>query len=401
MLRDFLVDHRAEILSRCGERRATSFAGSAELTGVPLFLEQLVEALGDKPPQNRQIEEAAASHGSALLSNGCSVAQVVHSYGNLCQSIADLAAELHAKVEIEELRILNRCLDDAIASAVTEHARQGEIALLSDETARGTQRLGVLAHELRNLANNALLAFEVLKTSTVGVDGSTSALLGRSLTRLRNLANRSLGDVRVVAGIKHAERIPLAEFLEEVATAASLEAKERGVQLTVVSEEGALEAEADPQVLASVVGNLLQNAIKFTRIYGSVVLRQHATTDRIFIEVADECGGIREAEVEQLFDAYEQKHSDRSGLGLGLTISLQGARAYGGDIKVRNIPGTGCVFTVNLPRARPSPGADCCVTPSRRLAAAEHTSTDATVTQRLKDASQLVPSMSRKLQKLT
>ena len=258
-------------------------------------------------------------------------------------------------IRAEDFRTLNRCLDDAIASSVTEHARQSELALRNDEVARGTERLGLLAHELRNLTNTALLAFEVLKTASVGVDGSTSAILGRNLLRLRDLIGRSLVEVRLKDGVDHVERIQMAGFLREVAAAATLEAQSRGAHLTLIPGDGAVEVEADRQILASVVGNLLQNAIKFTRPQGNVVLRHGATADRVFVEIEDECGGLSAAQLKSLFRAYEQKGSDRSGLGLGLTISQNGARAFGGEIQVRNLPGTGCIFIANLPRALAAP----------------------------------------------
>ena len=74
----------------------------------------------------------------------------------------------------------------------------------------------------------------------------------------------------------------------------------------------------------------------------------------VFIDVADECGGLPAGKVEELFHAYEQRGTDRTGAGLGLAISIRGARALGGDIHVRDIPGVGCVFTLELRRSAPA-----------------------------------------------
>ena len=54
-------------------------------------------------------------------------------------------------------------------------------------------------------------------------------------------------------------------------------------------------------------------------------------------------------------EPFEQRGADRTGLGLGLSISLKGVRASGGEIHVRDLPGLGCMFTVDLPRAPPAP----------------------------------------------
>jgi signal transduction histidine kinase len=70
---------------------------------------------------------------------------------------------------------------------------------------------------------------------------------------------------RLTARIKHVEPIVMAGFLQEVADAAALDARARGVRLTVLPDDRSVAVEADRQILSSVVGNLLQNAIKFTR----------------------------------------------------------------------------------------------------------------------------------------
>ena len=113
---------------------------------------------------------SAAHHGRDLLLQGFTVSQVVHDYGDVCQSITELAMETDAPISADDFRTLNRCLDDAIASAVTEYATGTEsVDARRAIAARGSERLGFLAHELRNLVNTAMLAFEVLKTGNVGV----------------------------------------------------------------------------------------------------------------------------------------------------------------------------------------------------------------------------------------
>jgi signal transduction histidine kinase len=108
----------------------------------------------------------------------------------------------------------------------------------------------------------------------------------------------------------------------------------------------------DRQILAAAVANLLQNAFKFTRPAGHVVVRTQADASGVFIAVEDECGGLP-GRAEELFAAFEQRGEDRSGLGLGLAIARQGVSANGGQIHVRNVAGRGCIFTVELPRRPP------------------------------------------------
>ena len=70
----------------------------------------------------RRWTSAPAHHGRELRLQGFTVSQVVHDYGDVCQSITDLAMERDAPISVDDFRTLNRCLDDAIASAVTEYA---------------------------------------------------------------------------------------------------------------------------------------------------------------------------------------------------------------------------------------------------------------------------------------
>jgi hypothetical protein len=75
---------------------------------------------------NTEITTSAAFHGRDLLIQGRSVSQVVHGYGDVCQSVTELAVERDATISAQDFRTLNRCLDDAIAGAVTEYGRERE-----------------------------------------------------------------------------------------------------------------------------------------------------------------------------------------------------------------------------------------------------------------------------------
>lgn len=74
------------------------------------------------------------------------------------------------------------------------------------------------------------------------------------------------------------------------------------------------------------------------------------------MEVADHCGGLPPGSAERMFTPFTQRSDDKSGLGLGLSIARQSIEADGGTLTVRDVPGTGCVFTIGLPRRVASPG---------------------------------------------
>jgi signal transduction histidine kinase len=354
VLHEFIVLNRDEIIRRCRAKVATRSIPpptEAEIDhGVPVFLDQLRDALRLGEITSPEIGRSAIKHGHDLLRQGFTVSQVVHDYGDVCQAITELAVELNAPISTGDFRTLNRCLDDAIAGAVTEYGRERNQSGIDGESARGTERLGFFAHELRNLLNTALMAFEVLKTGNVGVGGSTGTVLHRTLRASHSLVTRSLAEVRLTQGIQNREQFRVAEFIEELSSASTLDANARGVRLAVTPVDEALAIAADRQVLAAVVANLLQNAFKFTRPGTTVTLRVGASAERVLIEVQDECGGLPSGDVNELFRPFEQRSADRTGIGVGLAFSRWGAEANEGRIYARNLPGRGCVFTVDLPR---------------------------------------------------
>jgi signal transduction histidine kinase len=280
---------------------------------------------------------------------GFTVAQVVHDYGGVCEAITELAAEKNAPITADEFHTFHRCLDDAISQAVTEYSRQREQSINDGET----ERLGELAHELRNTLGTATMSFEMLRIGRVGLDGSTSALLGRSLRRLTSLIDSSLAHVRLESGIRVPERLSVREFLEEVELGAAMDAKARDLTLAVAPVDAGISVEVDRQLLAAAVSNLLQNAFKFSRPRGRVLLRTLPIDKRVWIEVEDECGGLPPGKADELFRPYEQRSGNRSGLGLGLSISRKSVEANSGALRVRDMPGLGCVFTIDLPMVSP------------------------------------------------
>jgi len=372
VLHEFLTLNRAGLIERCRLKVATRLAPKvtdAELThGIPAFLDQLIKTLRveqtSEPMRSRRVSgpagggpvvseigATAALHGRELSLQGFTVEQVVHDYGDLCQAITDLAFERGAQIEIDEFRTLNRCLDNGIADAVTEYAFQRS-ALVENRSVKAlNERLGFLAHELRNHLHVATLAVVAIKAGNVGLTGATGAVLDRSLIGMRSLIDRSLAEVRVEAGmLAQHQLISLAGFLADVKISALLEAQARGCILTVGDVDPELALDVDQELLFSAVGNLLQNAFKFTQRHTEVSLTAYAVADRIRIDVEDHCGGLPLGAAEDVFLPFKQSGADRSGLGLGLTICRRSVEANSGVLRVHDVPGSGCVFTIDLPR---------------------------------------------------
>jgi hypothetical protein len=180
-LATFIEANRDELIRRC-RANVQGRSGPPPTTsdidhGVPMLLDQLSDQLEHDRPNTRAIRASAIQHGRDLFFEGLTVEQVVHNYGDVCQSITHLAGEMAAPVSIEDFRTLNRCLDDAIAGAVSEFARQEHVAKDGQSAGQSV--------ELRNLLYTAITAFEALQTGSVGVSGTTGSLLHRSLLAMR------------------------------------------------------------------------------------------------------------------------------------------------------------------------------------------------------------------------
>lgn len=365
MLHQFVTENRTELIRRCRQKVATRSVPpptDEEIEhGVPLFLGQLVDVLRLGTVSSPEIRRSALLHGHELLLQGFTVSQVVHDYGDICQAITELAVQERAPISNDDFRMLNACLDDAIAVAVTQYAREKDQSAVDaedarqqsaveDETSRSNTRLGYLAHELRNLLNTALLACDALKSGRVGIAGSTGEVLRRSLVGAAELIDDSLQNVRGTQGMQNSEVFMVSAFMEDLKPAATLAADAQGISFTFEPTDEGLCIEADRQVLASVVMNLLQNAFKFTKPGTAVTLRVGGGTGRVLFEVEDRRGGLPVGEVDELFRPFEQRGQNRSGLGLGLPFSRWAIEGSQGRVYARSLPGVGCIFTVDLPQ---------------------------------------------------
>lgn len=220
MLHELLTSNRNELIKRCKAKVAKRFA-PAEIPagvdhGVPLFLEQLVATLHfeqqtttrpvahiDPTPAPTEIGRAAALHGAELLRRGYSVDQVVHDYGDVCQAVTELAVEQNALIGADEFRTLNRCLDNAIADAVTAFGseafgRDRQISITAQAETLD-EYLGAFSQEQRRLLDMAIQSFAAIQTGNVGLTGATGTVHKNSLLALRALVGSSISEIRLAS----------------------------------------------------------------------------------------------------------------------------------------------------------------------------------------------------------
>jgi signal transduction histidine kinase len=382
MMHIFLANNREELLARCKAkvaRRPHREATVAQLSnGTPLFLDQLERTLvaeeGGDSARSLLISGApggdalglsemgvsATAHGKQLLELGFTVDQVVHDYGDLCQAITDLAVERDAPFGVNEFRTLNRCLDNAIADAVTEFSFQRDTFLAHGQQQAVEQRIGFLAHELRNSLSSATLAFAALETGKLPITGATGGVLKRALFAMARLVNSAVADVRENAELDGTRRevFSVKKLIADAAWAADLAATVTGCTFVILPVDEALEVNADRERILGAIANLLQNAFKFSAAGTEITLSASSYGALVSIEVADHCGGLPEGTLDRMFTPFTQRSTDRSGLGLGLSIARQSVELDGGTLSARDVPGIGCVFTLSLPRVPPVRRAD-------------------------------------------
>jgi hypothetical protein len=223
MLHEFLKANRADLVGRCrqkaSQRHAPQTSGAELERGIPLFLDQLIKILrieqtgAPQPGQpgssaaegdeaGSEMARAATAHGRNLMAQGCTVDQVVHAYGDVCQAVTDLACEQQASISTDEFRTLNRCLDNVIADAVTEYSRSYGDEATTRHVHTLSEGAGTLAHEMRDLLHTATAAIAAIKSGNVGMSGATGSVLDLCMVAMRSVIDRLIADVPAPAGTR-------------------------------------------------------------------------------------------------------------------------------------------------------------------------------------------------------
>ncbi len=385
ILSTFLKENKIELLETA-ERESTSLAGVRPTTnqlkmGLPVFYQHLIDILANdqskstRPTQivdNIARERAASSSdevamtlvsghpadvhvaksagllGAELFRLGYTLSHVVHVYGSLCQAITGLATTRGFRIGAFEFSDLNRALDVALASAVTEFQRPREAQVRVAEV----KRCGFCAHELRNTLGAAMMSYQLIKSGEVGLSGSVGGILERSLKRMDELIGRSLTETKLLGGSPVLDIHPLHLLLlvDQLLVTANIEAKSRR-QVLEVDVDPNIVINVDLQFFHSALSNLIQNALKYSHEGGRIKIRGHIIDEQVVIEVEDECGGLAAGSIDDLFKPFEQQNENRKGLGLGLTLARKAIELHKGTIQAQSIPGQGCVFSIKLPAA--------------------------------------------------
>ncbi|WP_406699071.1 PAS domain S-box protein [Singulisphaera sp. Ch08] len=243
-----------------------------------------------------------------------------------------------------------------IAIDITERMQMEESLRESD--LRKDEFLATLAHELRNPLAPIRNALHLMKLANRDYDDSERehAMAVRQVTHLARLVDDLMDISRINRGKieLRKEVVNLATIVGRAAEAVKSSLEARSHTLCVAQSDGSIYLEADPTRLEQILGNLLNNAIKYTQPGGRIAIDVERDEMEVVIRVRDTGIGIEPEMLHQVFGMFVQAghHTDHShgGLGIGLSLVKNLVELHGGTIHATSQgPGTGSEFVVQLP----------------------------------------------------
>jgi len=290
----------------------------------------------------------------------------------------------------EEVRIRERTLSSTVSPVVERGGRFAGVAVaLRDVTEqkaleeRKDEFVQVVSHELRTPLTSITGALDLVLGGLVGevpakqtrylrMARESSEKLNTMVDDLLDVARLAKGKLRMSLEVVH-----LDELARATAERYQAAATERGQELLVELPGEPVRVVADGPRIAQVLSNLITNAVKFTPDNGLIrlrVVRSPALPGAAGFTVTNGGEGIAEADLERIFDKFEQARTDRTrrvrGTGLGLAISRGIVEAHGGAIWAESPAGEGAIFSVVLPVEPPAMPREVPVAPEAPLALA-------------------------------
>jgi PAS domain S-box-containing protein len=321
----------------CEVREASGPAGPSTIDHVPYRV--VTKDAGVRWVHDRTVIERDAA-GAAIH------------YRGIVEDVTDRVEAEHALSRYRD------GLEDIVRqrTAELEHAR----ATAEAASRAKSEFVAHISHELRTPLNHIIGFTELVARKQVGelneaqVDYLNDALA--SGRHLLSLINDVLDLARVESGRETLAPVDvdIAAVVAASLTVISQQAAESGVRTATALESGLPPLRADERKLRQVLYNLLSNAVKFAGRGGTVVVRARSADGGVRIDVVDTGVGIETADLERIFEPFEQAHAPSSGrikgTGLGLPIARRLVEIHGGRLWAESGgPGAGSTFVVELP----------------------------------------------------
>jgi signal transduction histidine kinase/ActR/RegA family two-component response regulator len=336
------------------------------IDNLPGFLKKLGESLAKAGQELEDPRSEAIEHGDQRWDNGWSITELVRDYQIMRMVLIDFLEEgLQRQLTTREMLVLNLTIDDAIAAAVAAFATAQTAPTNIADGSRSQALdlllgvLGAVGHELRNSLAPLTNSLEILRLARS--DEAQLEYVQQVMGRQLQMLNRLVGDLMDLARLARGkmsivrDRVDLAAIVRACAEDRRGVIAAAGITLRVEVPTLSIWTFADETRLSQAIGNLIDNARKFTDVGGAVAVRlQIVDARKALISVHDTGAGIDPAFLPRIFEAYAQAEQplggSRGGLGLGLALVKGVVELHGGSVAAAsNGPGTGATFTIELP----------------------------------------------------
>ncbi len=358
-----LDDHKDTIFSRW-HAVVSELPGAANLDGrevrdhIPQFIDEMILAIARR---EKEVDEnstgSPVEHGTQRLAAGFDIKEVVKEYNALRGAVYDVAEKTGIQLSANDCRVINRIIDEAIASAVDTFAREQATELQR----RREEHFAFIAHDVRTPLNAIALTAEVLaedlgESSYECVDMVRA--LQRNVQRIEELIRHVMEKAHYLEPLegmslnrREMDLWPLVHRLIQDLKPVTEAARVRMRNLVPRH----LTLNADAGLLVRTLQNLVTNAVKFAP-GGEIEIGAKETPDGVECWVSDNGDGIAPDRLGRIFEKGETDNDPtRAGSGLGLTICKQIVEAHGGEISAESRPSRGATFRFTLPA--PAPGA--------------------------------------------
>ena len=212
------------------------------------------------------------------------------------------------------------------------------------------QLMAIAGHDLKTPVRSAAYAIRKVQRELSPEQGAALNVATEALARI----DREFTQLATMAGAEGAMATPdqldfdLNDVIEPML--AQWRPSALAKDLTLRSVPTRLRVRSNPALLATLLGNLLGNAVKYTE-YGSVLIGCRRRGDRVVVEIIDTGLGMDDLQTGEMFGAFHQVDSRNEGLGLGLWIVRSTAESLGHRVRAQSVLGRGSRFSVELPRA--------------------------------------------------
>jgi signal transduction histidine kinase len=349
--RGYPDDIRRRVMSV--DERSQASVADAVRTGQLVWLENVGEYIARYPWAFREFGAVGGTQAHAavpLIHRGSVIGCIAFSF---CTATSFGAAD----------RTFMLLLGQVVAGAL-QRARSHDDELQRRERAENAaaaraEILGVVAHDLRNPLSLIDLTAQFLLEVDPPVERRREMLAAarRATARMHRLIADLLDAVRMQSGRVRLDvrEVEIGAILRAADDGYRALAEQRGIQLVVAPNEQPLSLQCDEARVVQAIGNLVGNALKFTRTGGRVSLSVAPADRGVTFRVTDTGAGIAPSETARVFDRFWQaRHGDHTGTGLGLAIVKGIVEAHGGRVWVQSTLGVGTTFAFTIPRSIPS-----------------------------------------------